>query len=582
MTQKKVGNGLMMKTRKDINRIENYENQRKQQSELQRVQRKEHKQNGIKKMSFIKVLHSIRLKLTMYFLIPILFILILGITAYLNASKSLIQTFTQANISSFDSMSDYYRVILSNIEDKATQLNNNTDAANLYSGHFSSDVIKELEIYKNVSGTVKKTAITDRYIGSVSIITKYGNSITTKNHFGTSRKPYEEFVASEEGIKINKSDKASIWSGYHNYIDNSLKIQNSDYGFSLTTKLVNNSFKEIGYIIIDVKMNIISDALKSLDLPKNSMVAFISPDGREITPAGKELKFQFIDKSYYKNAILSAQNKGNSYVNVNGIKYLFIYSKVGDTGALLCALIPSTSLTDKAGSIKVLTIIIVLIATSIASVMGILVARGISREIKNIIKKLTLVAEGDLTVNIQTKRKDEFKVLTKSINHMIENTRELIIKASDVGDSVIQSADYVNQNSELLLTSSKDISSAITEIQKGIIQQAYDTERCLQQANESTDKINLVHQNTLDIEKIANATKNKVQDGIEKVEQLDKATKSNIVIINETMQEIEELEEESKAITEIVVVMDSIADQTNLLSLNASIEAARAGSYGRN
>ncbi|SHO48625.1 methyl-accepting chemotaxis protein [Anaerocolumna xylanovorans] len=558
MTTKKVGNDLMMKRAKEMKASINLKNRRKKPA-----------------------LHSIRLKLTMYFLVPILFILILGITAYLNASKSLIQIFTQANIASFNSMSDYYKVILSNIEDKATQLNNNSDAARLYSGHFTSDVIKELEIYKNVSGTVKKTAITDRYIGTISLLTKYGNSITSKSHFGANQKPYEEFAASEDGIQIDKSDKVSLWSGYHNYIDGALKIDKSDYAFSLTTKFVNDSFKQIGYIIIDVKMNIITDALKSLNLPPNSMVAFISPDGREITPDGKTKEFQFADKSYYKEAITAEKSQGNSYIEFNKSKYLFIYSKVGETGALLCALIPSASLTDKADSIKALTIIIVLIASSIALVMGVLVARGISREIKNIIKKLTLAAEGDLTVNIQTKRKDEFQVLSKSINNMVKNMRVLIMKASEVGNSVIQSADYVNQNSELLLTSSKDISYAITEIQEGISLQAGDTEQCLKQTNELTDKINTVHQNTYAIEEIANATKIEVKDGIEKVDQLNKATRANMIIINETIQEIEELDKESQTITEIVDVMNSIAEQTNLLSLNASIEAARAGIHGR-
>lgn len=525
-------------------------------------------------------LNNIRLKLTLYFLVPILFILILGITAYLNASKSLIQTFTQANIASFNSMSDYYKVILSNIEDKAAQLSNNSDAEHLYSGHYASDVIKELEVYKNVSDTVKKTANTDRYIGSISLITKYGNSITSKNNFAA-LKPYEEFAASKEGVQIDGGDKAVVWSGYHDYIDNALKINNGDYACSLTTRFVNDSFKQIGYIIIDVKMNIITEALESLNLPQNSLVAFISPDGREITPDGKTGKFQFADKSYYKNAITAEKEQGNSYIAYNKEKYLFIYSKVGETGALLCALIPSASLTDKADSIKVLTIIIVLIASGIASVMGVLVSRGIGMEIKKIIKKITLAAKGDLTVHIQTKRRDEFQVLADSINHMIENMRVLIMKASEVGSSVIQSVDYVNQNSEVLLTSSKDISHAVTEIQEGISQQACDTEQCLHQTNELTDKISTVQQNTYAIEELANSTKLEVKDGMEKVDQLDKASKANRLIIDETIKEIEDLHRESQTITEIVDVMDSIAEQTNLLSLNASIEAARAGVYGR-
>ena len=65
------------------------------------------------------------------------------------------------------------------------------------------------------------------------------------------------------------------------------------------------------------------------------------------------------------------------------------------------------------------------------------------------------------------------------------------------------------------------------------------------------------------------------------MEELNNATKSNIDITNKTIKDIEDLESESKAITEIIGVINDIAAQTNLLSLNASIEAARAGDAGR-
>lgn len=539
----------------------------------------EHDGNAAKKG--LHPLRSIRLKLTLYFMVPIVFILILGVAAYLNASKALIQTFTEANIASFNSMSDYYKVILSNVEDKASQLNNNEDAADLFSGWYASDVIKELEIYNKVSTTVKKTALTDRYIGGIYVIPMYGNAMTSKNHFGTSQSIYSDYVASAEGKVIDRDKKAGVWSGYHKYIDQSLNMDQSEYALSLTTRFMNDSFKQIGYIIIDVKMDVIVQAMQELNLPTASMAAFVAPDGREIGADGKEQNVLFRGSSYYKKAVASGKGQGNSYVEYKGKEYLFIYSKVGDTGAAICAMIPSESLTKKADSIKAMTAAIVLLASCIAFIMGILVARGIGSEIKMIIQQVTLAGDGDLTVTIRTRRRDEFQVLAKSINRMIQNTRMLIMKASDVGNSVVLSTKDVNQNSELLLQSSREISQAIGEIQEGIVQQAEDTQCCLSQTNELTATINHVQQNTYDIETIASATKSEVKAGIEKVAQLNHATKANIKVMNDTVQEIEDLDKESQTITEIIDVMNSIAEQTNLLSLNATIEAARAGEYGR-
>jgi methyl-accepting chemotaxis protein len=143
--------------------------------------------------------------------------------------------------------------------------------------------------------------------------------------------------------------------------------------------------------------------------------------------------------------------------------------------------VPYSALVNKANSIKYLTIIIVLLAAIIAGFIGINVASGMGNTIKNIIGTLNKAADGDLTVTVKTNRKDEFRILSDSINHMINNMKNLIVKAAAVSTTVINSTENVTQNSELLLAASKDISTAIAEIQHGIVQQALDAEQCLKQ-----------------------------------------------------------------------------------------------------
>ncbi|HHX11799.1 MAG TPA: hypothetical protein GX731_03180, partial [Clostridiales bacterium] len=271
----------------------------------------------------------------------------------------------------------------------------------------------------------------------------------------------------------------------------------------------------------------------------------------------------------------------NGTVNYNGKEHEFIYSYISDTGAMVAALIPSSALTSQADSIKIVTFIIVVVAALIAGFIGVVVSAGIGKNISNIINVLKVASDGDLTVMIKTKGKDEFVVLSDSINSMIGNMKELISKSADVATTVISSSENVQENSELLLTASKDISTAINEIQEGITQQATDTENCLRQTDELANQINLVNDHTSQISKIANDTKSVVNNGFDEVEELNIATKSNIDITNKTIKDIADLEIESKAITEIIGVINDIAAQTNLLSLNASIEAARAGDAGR-
>jgi methyl-accepting chemotaxis protein len=201
--------------------------------------------------------------------------------------------------------------------------------------------------------------------------------------------------------------------------------------------------------------------------------------------------------------------------------------------------------------------------------------------IHKIMSKLAQAAEGDLTVQIDTKRMDEFGTLSNSVNHMIHNMKNLIEKTSVIGDKVLASSDKVDSSSQTMLESSKNIGIAIADIQHGVTDQARDTEQCLIQTNDLAERINRVYDNTGEIDKIAQTAISIVKDGITIVDDLEAKTVATAEINKATIANIQELEKESRAISDIINVITEITVQTNLLSLNASIEAARAGQAGR-
>ena len=529
--------------------------------------------------SFHQLFHSIRAKLTFSFFIPILFIIILGVAAYISASRSIVTTFTNSTVNVINSTSNYYGVIMQNLEDKSVQLSVDPDIKSYYEGIYKSNALRESQLLKSIRNNVSNIAIADKFIENATIFTQYGVPVTSASGKFKDNVPYDVFKDTKEAAAINASTRSQTWTGNHDFLDQELGIDPSTYAISLVKPYLSKSSKPIGYIYFDINMKIITDAIGSMNLPKGSKVAYISPDGREITADGEATDKIFVGKSYYDDSVKS--DKPNDNLRVNNNKDLFIYSKIGDTGATVVALVPYSQVTKQADSIKFLTIIIVLIAGILAGLIGIVVAAGIGKAIKNMIGTIAKAADGDLTVTVSSKRKDEFKILSDSLNHMMTNMKELIRKAAEVGDSVIDSSQNVTENSELLLTASKDISLAINEIQQGIVQQANDTEQCLRQTDELANQINVVYDNSLAIEKIAANTKEVVNNGIEEVDQLNSASKANMDITNATIHDIEELEKESLAITEIIAVINDIAEQTNLLSLNASIEAARAGDAGR-
>ena len=527
-----------------------------------------------------RILGSIRYKLLISFFLPIIFIVILGFAAYSSASKSIVSTFKDSMINVINSTSNYYDVIMQTAEDKAAQLSVDTNVWNYFSRMYKGEIVEEAEVLKKIKNTVSSMALSDKYIENIAIFTDYGQPVSSYGSF-TDKNPFETFKKTEEAAYITSSGDNMVWSGYHHYMDEQLGINPDSYAISMSKKYLNKSANHIGYIQLDINRNIVEDTLRSLELPEGSMVAFISPDGREITGEGLSEESLFVDKKFYEEAMASGVKSNDKSVNFKGKNYMFIYSKIGESGTMVVALVPSAALTNKVGSIKTMTLVIVILASLIAGVIGIKTSSSMDKAMKDFNIVLAKAANGDLTASIYTNRKDEFKILSDSINGMIGNMKNLVAKSANVGSTVIKSTKYVTQNSELLLVASKDISTAISEIQEGITQQASDTEKCLKQTDELANQINLVQEHSESIAEIASNTKQVVNNGIGEVNQLNSATKANIDITNQTIKDIEELETESSEITDIISVINDIAAQTNLLSLNASIEAARAGDAGR-
>lgn len=118
-------------------------------------------------------------------------------------------------------------------------------------------------------------------------------------------------------------------------------------------------------------------------------------------------------------------------------------------------------------------------------------------------------------------------------------------------------------------------------METGVGEQTESAAACLNQMDNLFTKINTVKDNTTQIGEIAVSTQSAIQTGLNSMDNLNDKTKSTTEITNNVIQTIQELSVHSANIGQIVNSINDIAEETNLLSLNASIEAARAGNAGR-
>jgi methyl-accepting chemotaxis protein len=323
------------------------------------------------------------------------------------------------------------------------------------------------------------------------------------------------------------------------------------------------------------------DALTEADFGEGSYTALISQDGREISNIVEQDAFSFRDQEFYKTALSSEEVSQSEYVELEGKSYLFIYSKLEVGKGMLCTLIPESVILSQVSAVRDVTVAIVIIAILIAILVATFISAGISKALQRTNIALRRVAEGDLTTHLTIGRKDEFGILGNSINHMILSMKELIVKMTDASATVSTNSAAVTETSELMYRATKDISKTVYDIEQGITGQAQDAQNCLMQMSNLANQINDVNENTNEIERIATTTKQILVQGMEVVNDLGMKAKDTSDITQSVIRDITNLEQESNTISDIIATINDIAGQTNLLSLNASIEAARAGDAGK-
>lgn len=537
------------------------------------VQKKEQKKG---------VLFSIRAKIFLCFLIPILFLILVGVFSYKKAAAGMYDTFRDSNEQTINMANQYIDVSNSFIEAEALKYAFQSDLGKYMIGLYETDSTRKKSVINSVGSSIRASQAGNEFISNIHIVTIEDIQMLSTRAGGNVMGIYKEYKNEMLGYSDN-GKKLPEWVDYHKTLDETLGLKQSDYIMAYQTTPQSGK----GFIVIDVKASAIQQFLDSLDMGDGSIIGFVTQSGREIIseklPDGQEStradgETVFYGQDFFNNL---EDQQTTKEVSINGKSYLFFYSRMERTNAAVCALVPMEIVNGQADDIRNVTIAVVLIACVVAVLIGIIISTGIQKNMKRISGRLEEVAEGNLTTKVSVKGHDEFNNLAVVANHMINNNKKLVQKVSGATDTLESSAQEVRQASNVMKDYSVNIIQAIDEINDGITKQSEHAEECVRKTDTLSEEIQNVSSIAGQVEGLVSEAENMINHGMQMVQTLgERATKTTDVTIK-VETSIEELKKESEIINEFVETITDISEQTNLLSLNASIEAARAGEAGR-
>jgi methyl-accepting chemotaxis protein len=232
---------------------------------------------------------------------------------------------------------------------------------------------------------------------------------------------------------------------------------------------------------------------------------------------------------------------------------------------------------------QTLTMILIGVAIILSLIFGVLLTRMIANPINEVKKRLIEMstAGGDLTQRLQVKSRDEVGQLSQEFNTMLGSIQGIIKEVLNDSRLVAETSNELAIKAEQTSRSSENIVHAVQQIAAGAETQVESISETSASMTQMSSGIQQISASTQEVTSSANIAREVADNGRKTIDQ--SIQKMEVVTTNvlQASDMIKHLNESSQAIGTVINVISGIAAQTNLLSLNAGIEAARANEHGR-
>lgn len=456
---------------------------------------------------------------------------------------------------------------VSKIEGFANELCLNKDIQDGLDTLDSMDELTRLDFNKRISAIV--TAKNAVEIVGIELLVK-GSSVFS---FGVQS---TDFSRDDLDAVLEASDEEngkSVWRFIIKKNDNKKAL--------IVSKVVKsiNTGDKIGFINICVNPEYFSQYIKDINVGEGARVIIMNSNG--IVIASSDPKDNIGEP--FKEALLirNIKDSKKELIKLDGEENLVSFSRIGESDWSVAVTIPYSYLNQESRSIGNMIRLMALVCLFIALALSYLIAASISAPLGKLVGLMKLAKEGNLVFDVKDEKKDELAEVLSNFSDMVENIKSLITKTGDSAHKVIKSAADISQLSGQSHSNSEQVAASILQIAKGSSQQAQDISTGVIQLSDLSENINKVGADIDNVAEVVYKTKGMSETALTVVKSLNDKALETKTVSAQIIRDINSLDKDMKEIKNIIKVIVGISEQTNLLALNAAIEAARAGEAGR-